>query len=101
MWAGNDTFISNMLDYSGFKNIITKNRYPEIEISEVVKDNPDYIFLSSEPFPFQEKHIEELKAEFPKANFIIVDGEMFSWYGSRMLKAPQYFNSLLDQLKTE
>lgn len=101
MWAGTDTFISKMLAYSGFKNIIAKNRYPEIEISEIVKANPDYIFLSSEPFPFQEKHIEELKAEFPNANFIIVDGEMFSWYGSRMIKAPQYFNSLLDQLKTK
>jgi ABC-type Fe3+-hydroxamate transport system substrate-binding protein len=101
MWAGTDTFISKMLVDSSFKNIIAKNRYPEIEISEIVKANPDYIFLSSEPFPFQEKHIEELKAEFPNANFIIVDGEMFSWYGSRMLKAPQYFNSLLDQLKSE
>ncbi len=101
MWAGADTFISKMLGYCGFENIIQKNRYPEIEMSEIIKDNPDYIFLSSEPFPFQSQHIEELKVEFPDTEFIIVDGEMFSWYGSRMLKAPEYFNSLLNQLKTE
>ncbi|WP_296618222.1 ABC transporter substrate-binding protein [Marivirga sp.] len=101
MWAGNDTFISKMLGYSGFKNIIQKDRYPEIEMSEIVKVNPDYIFLSSEPFPFQTQHIDELRIEFPESKFVIVDGEMFSWYGSRMLKAPQYFNSLLDQLESE
>ncbi|MGM0582155.1 MAG: ABC transporter substrate-binding protein [Bacteroidota bacterium] len=101
MWAGSDTFISKMLGYCGFENIIPQERYPEIEMSEIVKMDPDYIFLSSEPFPFQEKHIQELKPEFPNAHFVVVDGEMFSWYGSRMLKAPQYFNSLLGQLKTE
>jgi len=101
MWAGDDTFISKMLGCAGYENIVKTDRYPEIEISEIVKDNPDYIFLSSEPFPFQEKHIDELKREHPDANLIIVDGEMFSWYGSRMLKAPQYFKSLLHQLKSE
>jgi len=101
MWAGSDTFISKMLGYSNFKNIIQEKRYPQIEMREIVAEKPDYIFLSSEPFPFQSQHIEELEQEFPDANFIIVDGEMFSWYGSRMLKAPKYFNSLLDQLKSE
>jgi ABC-type Fe3+-hydroxamate transport system substrate-binding protein len=101
MWAGSDTFISEMLSYSGFENIIKKERYPEVEMDEIVKAKPEFIFLSSEPFPFQDKNIEELKADFPKANFIIVDGEMFSWYGSRMLKAPDYFKSLLSQLKSE
>ncbi|ADR21259.1 iron ABC transporter [Marivirga tractuosa] len=101
MWAGKDTFISEMLQFSGFKNIVEKDRYPAKGMDEIVKQHPDYIFLSSEPFPFEPKHIEELRKEFPRADFIMVDGEMFSWYGSRMLKAPQYFNSLLDQLKTE
>lgn len=101
MWAGNDAFISKMLSICGYENIIQTDRYPEIEMNEILKANPDYIFLSSEPYPFQTPHIEELQEEFPNSNFIIVDGEMFSWYGSRMLKAPQYFNSLLDQLESE
>ncbi|WKV12374.1 ABC transporter substrate-binding protein [Marivirga harenae] len=101
MWAGPDTFISKMLSYSGFTNTISKERYPEINMDEIIKENPDYIFLSSEPFPFHTKHIEQLTTTYPKAKFKIVDGEMFSWYGSRMLKAPKYFNSLLHELKSE
>lgn len=101
MWAGNDTYISNMLSYCGIENIVKTERYPKIEMSEMVQEQPDYIFLSSEPFPFRDQHIRELHEQFPNSQFIIVDGEMFSWYGSRMLKAPDYFNSLLSQLKTK
>jgi ABC-type Fe3+-hydroxamate transport system substrate-binding protein len=101
MWAGPDTFISNMLTNCGFKNIIEKERYPEIEMNDIVEVNPKFILLSSEPFPFKAKHLKQLKTEFPQSSFIIVDGKMFSWYGSRMLKAPQYFNSLLEQLKSK
>ncbi|SMG35255.1 ABC-type Fe3+-hydroxamate transport system, substrate-binding protein [Marivirga sericea] len=101
MWAGVDTFISNMLSSCGLKNVIQKERYPAIEMNEIVDSQPEFILLSSEPFPFQDQHIKELKAGFPKSTFIIVDGEMFSWYGSRMLKAPSYFNSLLNQLKSK
>ncbi|HET8861540.1 helical backbone metal receptor [Marivirga sp.] len=101
MWAGTDTYISNMLSHCGFENTLKQNRYPEMEMLDVIKESPDFIFLSSEPFPFQSKHIDELKTEFPKTRFMIVDGEMFSWYGSRMLKAPEYFNSLLGQLKSK
>ena len=56
--------------------------------------NPELIFLSSEPFPFKEEHIQELKQLLPESNVILVDGEYFSWYGSKMLTAPPYFNSL-------
>ena len=101
MWAGSDTFISKMLNYAGFENIISDERYPELEMKEIIKENPDYIFLSSEPYPFKEKHIEELNTEFPNSRFKIVDGEMFSWYGSRMLQAPEYFNSLFQDIKSE
>jgi ABC-type Fe3+-hydroxamate transport system substrate-binding protein len=101
MWAGTDTFISKMMASCGFENVIDAERYPEVDMQEIVEANPDFIFLSSEPFPFQDQHIDELKADFPEANFTIVDGEMFSWYGSRMLKAPEYFASLRDQLKSK
>jgi hypothetical protein len=59
--------------------------------------NPKYIFLSSEPFPFKEKHIEEFQNIFPKSKIILVDGEMFSWYGSRLLQTPAYLSNLLIQ----
>lgn len=99
MVAGGDTFINSMMQRAGFENVfINKPRYPETTIEELNSLQPEYILLSSEPYPFQQKHVVELKQYLPHSNIILVDGEMFSWYGSRMLKAADYFNNLLSQL---
>ncbi len=103
MVAGNNTFINDMLTRCGFNNIFAKNdftRYPEINAEQLAKANPKIIFLSSEPYPFKEKHIEEFQLICPNSKIIIVDGEMFSWYGSHLIKAPQYFEKLRTQLNT-
>lgn len=94
MVAGQDTFINEMLSIAGFKNLIQTSRYPEVKPEALQLLNPDYLLLSSEPFPFKEKHLDFFKALLPNANIRIVDGELFSWYGSRLLKAPPYFKSL-------
>ncbi|WP_341904621.1 helical backbone metal receptor [Fluviicola taffensis] len=91
--AGTNTFIDSMLNRLGLKNAMDEPRYPEVDLKQV---NPDFIFLSSEPFPFKEKHIEELQIQFPNSQVILVDGEFFSWYGSRLIGAPDYFNKLLN-----
>ena len=97
MSIGKDTFIHEMLGLAGFENCCAKfERYPEIR--DKMELNPAYIFLSSEPFPFKEKHLEIIHAKFPKAKCVFVNGEMFSWYGSRMKFAPKYFSSLRDSL---
>ncbi len=96
MTAGGDTFISDMLKKIGFENIYTdKNRYPQVTITALQNAKPEYLLLSSEPYPFKEKHLAELKKHFAKSNILLVDGEMFSWYGSRMLLMPAYFKKLL------
>lgn len=93
MVAGNNTFINNLLQLNKFKNIFGNNeRYPQVEIDKLPE--VDSIFLSSEPYPFKEKHIKELKEKYPKSEILLVDGEMFSWYGSRLLKAFDYFKTL-------
>lgn len=94
MTAGTGTFINDMLERNGFSNAVKEPRYPEVTADEMRELNPDLIFLSSEPFPFSEKHAEELKAQVPDSRIILVDGEMFSWYGSRLTKAVEYFNSI-------
>jgi ABC-type Fe3+-hydroxamate transport system substrate-binding protein len=96
MAAGENTFINEMLKKAGFQNVLEKNsRYPELTESEIVTLNPQYIFLSSEPFPFKDKHIESLQLLLPNAIIKLVDGEMFSWYGSRIKLAPKYFKQLV------
>jgi ABC-type Fe3+-hydroxamate transport system substrate-binding protein len=94
MAAGKGTFINTMLERTGLRNAVEDARYPELLPEQISALKPDYIFLSSEPYPFGEKHQAELAELCPDARIILVDGEMFSWYGSRLIKAPAYFNSL-------
>jgi ABC-type Fe3+-hydroxamate transport system substrate-binding protein len=95
MAAGRQTFIHDMLDKIGLINVLPEfSRYPELKVEEIQDLKPDLVMLSSEPYPFNELHIDELKRLSPTSRVILVDGEMFSWYGSRLLKAPGYFNSL-------
>jgi ABC-type Fe3+-hydroxamate transport system substrate-binding protein len=97
MAAGSNTFITNMLHECGFVNVFANHsgRYPEVSIEELKKQNLDFVFLSSEPYPFKEKHIKELQVHLPQIKIILVDGEMFSWYGSRLLYAFDYFEELI------
>ncbi len=99
MTAGGDTFINDMLSRSGFKNVFAeKERYPEISKEELSAANPELIFLSSEPFPFKEKHTAEFNFLCQRATVLLVDGEMFSWYGSRLIKACDYIRNLIKTL---
>ncbi len=95
---GNDTFIHDMLSRCGLHNCFTHaSRYPQTTADEINAMAPQYLLLSSEPYPFKHKHINNFQKIFPHSKIIMVDGEMFSWYGSRLLKALQYFQSLQSQ----
>ena len=122
MAAGSDTFIHSMIEACGWKNALENfPRYPEVQLnSEILKSskiqdvqlnlqimeissnpdlsNADIILLSSEPYPFAQKHIDEIQSFLPGKIILLVDGEMFSWYGSRLLKSAAYFRSLNDQI---
>lgn len=90
--VGENTFIDDMLRRCGMINYTKESRYPVFETTTDV--DPDYVFLSSEPFPFKEKHIKEIQIIFSGSKVILVDGELFSWYGSRLLQAPDYFQKI-------
>lgn len=93
--VGNDTFIQCMLERYGFSNVFSDQiRYPETSIAEIRVKNPDVIMLSSEPYPFRDKHKLEIQSFFPDSRVVLVDGEMFSWYGSRILQADTYIKNL-------
>lgn len=94
MVAGKNTFVDAMLDYAGFENVVEGDRYPVVEERDLLALAPEYILLSSEPFPFGEKHRQEFQRLLPQAKVLLVDGEMFSWYGSRLLRAMDYFKRL-------
>lgn len=94
MVASKNTFIDHILTTMGLVNVAPGDRYPALNATQVKELNPDLMLLSSEPYPFKAKHSEALLSICPNAQIRIVDGEMFSWYGSRLQKAPAYFNSL-------
>ncbi|MGB5981247.1 MAG: helical backbone metal receptor [Nonlabens sp.] len=113
MTVGKGTFINDIINTSGLINVAEEmSRYPELTMDQMVTLQPDLIFLSSEPYPFQEEDIETFKKAFTLAppqhhvkpnvepNIILVDGEMFSWYGSRLLKSAQYFENLKVQINS-
>lgn len=94
MAAGRDTFIDHLMSLAGLNNATERIRYPE-----VTEEDPELILLSSEPFPFKEKHVIELKEKYPKAKVLLVDGELFSWYGSRLKFFPDYVKEISTWLK--
>ena len=99
MTVGKDTFIHEMMGYSGFCNVADDRlRYPALEICEIALLKPEFILLSSEPYPFKEKHLKILAEEFPDSKVILVDGAMFSWYGVRPMLAMDYFEKLYSSL---
>jgi ABC-type Fe3+-hydroxamate transport system substrate-binding protein len=99
MTVGGDTFIHDMLQRCGFKNVFAHaGRYPEISVEEIEEVGCNKVFLSSEPFPFKQKHVEELKTQLRGCSIHLVDGEMFSWYGSRLILAGDYFQKLKNQI---
>ena len=128
MAAGGDTFIHDMLSRCGLTNIFENiNRYPEVSMSTFPANNIQesiinpqssicdpqlsvgsqlsslrncqLLLLSSEPYPFKKQHLDELQILLPFTKIMLVDGEMFSWYGSRLLYSAQYFKNLIQQIQ--
>lgn len=100
MVAGHDTYIHHLLEHLGLQNLaaLSEGRYPLLETTALEALEPELVLLSSEPFPFSEKHRKEVEALFPMAKVLLVDGEMFSWYGERMRALPEYWGQLRDRI---
>jgi ABC-type Fe3+-hydroxamate transport system substrate-binding protein len=100
--VGGNTFIDDMLSHCGFNNVFKQiPRYPEISFDELKNTDCELLFLSSEPYPFKEPHAAAISNELPNIPIKLVDGEMFSWYGSRLIKAAKYFSKLIDEVHLE
>jgi ABC-type Fe3+-hydroxamate transport system substrate-binding protein len=95
MSVGGDTFIHHLLQLAGCRNVLGHHtRYPTVTPQQLSEAGCQVLLLSSEPYPFQEKHIAELQEQLPDVRILLVDGELFSWYGSRLRESPAYFLEL-------
>lgn len=98
MAAGGDTFINDMMNHCGLKNVFAHiDRYPEITISQLSSSNCQLLLLSSEPYPFKQQHLNKIQDQLPDTKILLVDGQIFSWYGSRLLYATAYFGKLMSK----
>lgn len=103
MVAGNNTFINHMINQLNWQNVFANkpDRYFEINREDLINSKADLILLSSEPYPFKEKNKKQFEKEFPEFKTVLVDGRMFSWYGSCLVSATKYFNQLTKYLNRE
>lgn len=94
MLAGGYTFINSVMNWCGLMNVARKeDRYPETSLEQLRSSDLEIILLSSEPYPFKEKDVEEIEGITNK-KVIRTDGEIWSWYGSRMLRIADYVKEL-------
>jgi len=102
MAVGRDTYIQSVLAHCGLTNLCLEiaGRYPTLSASTLKALSPELLLLSSEPFPFTEIHIQTFQELLPHTHVQLVDGEMFSWYGSHMLAAGPYLQDWLQSLET-
>jgi len=100
MLAGNNTYINSFLEELGFENAAKKlhGRYPKTDVEQIKLLDFDFILLSSEPFPFNQLHAQELKVNFPDKTILFVDGEIFSYYGSRVSKEKEYLSAFISEV---
>ena len=100
MVAGGNTFITNMLHKCGLINIFNKAvSYPKINLDHIA--DAELILLSSEPYPFNQNDLEFFRRKFPDLPCLLVDGTMFSWYGSRLKYVAAYYRTLREEIKNK
>jgi len=98
-----DTFASALLEQAGGRNVFAAKpaRYPEVTLDELRAENPRVVFLCTEPFPFQEKHVAELSSGtgFEPPRFVVADGEYLSWHGSRTPDGIDHAERLIEAVR--
>ncbi|PID46357.1 MAG: cobalamin-binding protein [Proteobacteria bacterium] len=99
MVAAGDTFITEMLTLGGVENVFSGlDRYPQVDLQTLQASDAEAVLLSSEPFPFRQKHLTEFQAMLPDKKILLVDAMPFSWYGSQLLRTASYLRELRTQL---
>lgn len=97
MTVARDTYIANMLALRGWQQWQAPNnqaRYPAFDWNDPSLSEVELVLLSSEPYRFLPEHAHALSAEIGKP-VLWVDGEMFSWYGSRSILGVRYVGELV------
>ena len=104
MTVGRDTIIHDIMARGGFVNVFgDRTRYPEVSPAALSTADPDVLLLPDEPFPFPQKprFSADLREALPDTPLHFVNGQLFSWYGPRLLDTPDYLRSLRTALRAD
>lgn len=100
-WLGvaRDTYISHVLAAAGWDSLPSASalRYPPVDLPQLAAQ-AHLVLLSSEPYPFRERHRRLLGEQLPGVRVALIDGEMVSWYGSRAIRGLAYLRQLRTRL---
>lgn len=105
MTVSRATYISRMLDLVGWETVPEQahSRYPSVELTPQTMRDVDVVLLSTEPYSFADRHIDEIRAELPLQShpqITLIDGGMTSWYGSRAIEGLRYLRELRRALRS-
>ena len=85
------TYIANTLAAVGWQvphpagGLKGAARYPQLADLDAEAARVDRLLLSSEPFRFDQRHVQELRARISGKPIDLIDGEWTSWYGVRAI----------------
>ena len=94
MALGGPTYGSSLLSFLGVTNVFAVDGpYPETTLEEAAARGPDLVIAPSEPYPFKERHRQELESVAPP---LFVDGRDLFWWGTRTRGALERLGSVLN-----
>ena len=78
-----DTYGSSVLAALGVVNVFGDDaeRYPTTTLADAAARRPELVLAPTEPYPFKERHLPELRTVAPDAR--LVDGQDLFWWGAR------------------
>jgi ABC-type Fe3+-hydroxamate transport system substrate-binding protein len=96
MALGSPTYGSSLLASLGVSNLLTTSGpYPEVTLDQLGRLGPDIVIAPDEPYPFGERHRDQLDRIAP---VLFVDGRDLLWWGGRTQAAARRLGSLLADL---
>jgi ABC-type Fe3+-hydroxamate transport system substrate-binding protein len=95
MWCGGDTYVSDLVEQAGGRNLLgDRLRYPTIDRDEVLALEPDVVFLPDEPYLFTDADAEELHGVTPARIVGPFPGHLFTWHGTRTIEGLRFLRRL-------
>lgn len=93
MWCGGDTYVSNLVESAGGRNVLRDTvRYPPLSLEDVLSLQPDILFLPDEPYAFTAGDASELAGPWIIGPF---PGHLFTWHGTRTILGLRFLREAL------